>query len=42
MTHSEQFKNVPPRKKIVRIETYLSQTLICSDGAKGLKCMLIF
>ena len=40
MTRSGQFQNVPPRKKIVRIETYLSQTLICSDGAKGLKCML--
>jgi hypothetical protein len=40
MTRSEQFKNIPPRKKIIRIETYLSQTLLCSDGAKGLKCML--
>jgi hypothetical protein len=40
MTRSEQFKNIPPRKNIVRIERYLSQTLICSDGAKGLKCML--
>lgn len=39
MTRSEPFKNIPPRKKVVRIENYLSQTLICSDGAKGLKCM---
>jgi hypothetical protein len=42
MTRSAQFKNIPPRKKIVRIETCQTQTLLCSDGAKGLKCMLIF
>ena len=42
MTRSEQFKNIPPRKKIVRIETYLSQTLLCSDGAKGLRCKFRF
>jgi hypothetical protein len=42
MTRSEKFPNIPIKKKIIRIETYLSQTVICSDGAKGLKCKLIF
>lgn len=41
MTRAEPFKNIAPRKKIVRIEHCISQTLLCSDGAKGLKCRLI-
>ena len=40
LTRSEEFQNEPPRKKVVRIETCQSQTLICSDGANGLKCLL--
>ncbi len=39
MARCESFKNVPPRKKIVRVDTCQSQTVLCSDGAKGLKCM---
>ncbi|CAF4602258.1 unnamed protein product [Rotaria sp. Silwood1] len=42
MTRAEHFKNVPPRKKIVRIETCQSQTLLCSDGAKGLKSVFVY
>ncbi len=40
VTHSEQFTNTPPQKKVVRVDNYQSQTLICSDGSKGFKCML--
>lgn len=39
MTRGDQFPNVPPRKKVTRIENYLSQVVTCSDGGKGLKCM---
>lgn len=39
MTRGDLFTNVPPRKKITRIENYLSQVVVCSDGGKGLKCM---
>ncbi|CAF3641366.1 unnamed protein product [Adineta steineri] len=42
LTHCEPFTNVPPRKKIVRIENCQSQTLLCSDGAKGLKSIFIY
>lgn len=39
MTRTEPFRNEPLRKKVVRIEQCQSQTLLCSDGAQGLKCM---
>ncbi|CAF0742283.1 unnamed protein product [Rotaria sordida] len=42
LTRSEQFKNEPPRKKIIRIENCQSQTLICSDGANGLKSIFLY
>ena len=38
MTRCEPFQNEPPRKKIIRVDTCQSQTLLCSDGANGLKC----
>ncbi|UJR33450.1 hypothetical protein I4U23_020895 [Adineta vaga] len=42
LARSEQFSNEPPRKKIVRIETCQTQTLICSDGAHGLKSLCLY
>ncbi|CAF3497462.1 unnamed protein product [Rotaria socialis] len=42
MTRTEPFQSIPPRKKIVRIETCQSQTLLCSDGAKGLKSVFLY
>ncbi|CAF2326459.1 unnamed protein product [Rotaria sp. Silwood2] len=42
LTHSEEFKNEPVRKKIIRIENCQSETLICSDGANGLKSIFLY
>lgn len=38
MTRAEPFACEPVRKKVVRIERCQSQSLMCSDGATGLKC----
>lgn len=40
LTRSDRFKTVSERKKVVRIESYISQTLLCSDGNKGLRCKI--
>ncbi|CAF1452492.1 unnamed protein product [Adineta ricciae] len=42
MTRCEPFKNVPPKKKVVRIETCQTQTVLCSDGDKGLKSVFVY
>ncbi|CAF2066638.1 unnamed protein product [Rotaria magnacalcarata] len=41
-THCEEFKNELPRKKIIRIENCQSQTIICTDGAKGSKTVVLY
>ncbi|CAF5045853.1 unnamed protein product [Rotaria magnacalcarata] len=42
MTRTEPLQSIPPRKKIVRIETCQSQTLLCSDGARGHKSVFLY
>ncbi|UJR13762.1 hypothetical protein I4U23_000772 [Adineta vaga] len=42
MTRCEPFKNMPPRKKVVRIESCQTQTLLCSDGEKGLQSVFVY